>query len=183
MTTKLNCENIDYIYSQYSSKMQSMDTGLSGLSGVELFHHLKRVNVNSGPYPDVSLFEAINLIMTDLVLFKGIKWLLTNKTFPFDEYTVQLGSKHNKQYDIVAECCGVELIGESFNVSPSFFQSKKHAMLKKIRNSTFQPKYKLIISNSDAKKSLSYKPRLMESEFFLFIDVATGKGEMISSKL
>jgi len=47
---------------------------LSGLRGLRLFQYLKRNQVGLGPYPHVTLFEAANRIMTDMVILKGIKW-------------------------------------------------------------------------------------------------------------
>jgi hypothetical protein len=52
-------------------------------------------------------------------------------------------------YDISAENGQQRLVGEVFNVSPTFFQAKKTAMLKKLRSNT-KAVFRLVIFNADA---------------------------------
>ena len=86
---------------------------------------LKREKLDHGPYRDVTLFEAANRIMSDLVILKGIRWLLDEKVFPFDAYTVEFGNENRNGFDIRAEQGGKTLVGEAFNVAPSFYPVKR----------------------------------------------------------
>lgn len=89
MERTLNRQNIDSVIQEYMYSIEGIGTVISGLTGVKLFHCLKRQQIGAGPYPHVTLFEAANRIMTDLVILKGVKWLLNSHTFPFDEYVVE----------------------------------------------------------------------------------------------
>jgi hypothetical protein len=179
MERTLNLQNIDSELRNYMSSIGTVGHMVHGLKGVELFRYLKREKVKSGPYPHVTLFEAANRIMTDLVILKGIKWLLDTRPFPFDEYVVEYGNENNNVHDISANKKGFCLYGEAFNVAPSFFQVKKSSALKKLRSSHIQSDYKLIIANSDAINN-SYSPKVQEGEFYVFVDVESGESKLIS---
>lgn len=71
-----------------------------------------------GPYPGVTLFEAANRIMTDLVTLHGVAWLLKNKVFPFDSYAVGFGNENDLGFNIRAGGVdGETLVGEVSNVA------------------------------------------------------------------
>jgi len=74
MDRSLNRQNIDFAIHKYTSSIAEIGDMLSGLRGLRLFQYLKRNQVGLGPYPHVTLFEAANRIMTDMVILKGIKW-------------------------------------------------------------------------------------------------------------
>lgn len=44
----------------------------------------------------------------------------------------------------------LQLVGEAFNVAPSFFQGKKRSALKKLREQRDKATYRIIMLNSDA---------------------------------
>lgn len=178
---KLNKQNIDRVIQEYLSSIEDIGKSLSGLRGVDLFHCLKRGEIGSGPYPTVTLFEAANRIMTDLVILKGVKWLIDSPKFPFDEYTVEYGNEDKNDHDITASKAGKTFSGEAFNVAPSFFQSKKSSMLKKLNAQKAKADYKVIIVNSDAVKD-DYSPRIKEGLYFVFVDVASGKARLLTEK-
>jgi hypothetical protein len=129
----LTKDNIGDLLQKYANSVEEVGASIHGHTGRKLLESLKRGKVNAGPYPDVTLFEAANRIMTDLVIYTGVKWLLENETFPFTEYTVELGNEDKNGFDIKAASDSKVLIGEAFNVAPSFFQGKKAVMLKKLR--------------------------------------------------
>lgn len=177
MERSLNRKNIDTAIREYMSSIADIGDILSNLKGVPLFQCLKRDQVGKGPYPHVTLFEAANRIMTDLVILKGVKWLLCNRPFPFDEYLVEYGNEDNNDHDIIANQKGKKLAGEAFNVAPSFFQGKKSSMLKKLRTSGSIADFKLIIANTDAVKE-NYSPRGEKNEYFLFVDIQNGNAQL-----
>jgi hypothetical protein len=174
----LNRQNIDSEIREYDQSIQDIGGTLSGLRGYSLFNCLKRTPVGSGPYSHVTMFEAANRIMTDLVILRGVKWLLDESAFPFDEYIVEYGNEDNNDHDITASKGDQHLSGEAFNVAPSFFQIKKSSMLRKLRGQENMPAFNIIVANSDAIED-NYSPRVREGEYYIFVDVETGNGNSI----
>lgn len=174
----MNKENIESVIHKYSSSIAEIGDEISGLKGVGLFKYLKRAKVEIGPYPHVTLFEAANRIMTDLVILKGVKWLLDKGSFPFDEYLVEYGNEDSNDHDITAAQSGKRLIGEAFNVAPSFFQGKKTSMLKKLRKAGESADFKIIVANADAI-NINYFPKAGHKEYFLFVDIESCEARLL----
>lgn len=155
----LNKSNIEHEINKYYSKIHDIGKTIANKTGLELLMSLKREKLNHGRYPDVTLFEAANRIMSDLVIYHGVRMLLKSD-YPFDEYTVELGNENNNTFDIEAECHGKRLAGEAFNVASSFFQVKKNACLKKLRDKASDYDYRIIVFNSDAiSQAYSFKAK------------------------
>lgn len=93
-----------------------------------------------------------------------MKWLLDNDVFPFTTYMVEYGNEDENGFDIRASGNGESLVGEAFNVAPSFFQTKKASVLKKLRKTSTN--YKLIMFNHDAVEP-DYRPKPANNEFFV----------------
>src|SRR5262245_4361489 len=83
--------NVDQIITKYVASVERLGESIANLKGLSLLTALKREAVGMGPYPNVTLFEAANRIMTDLVILYGLRWLLNHRSFPFDSYTVEYG--------------------------------------------------------------------------------------------
>jgi len=166
----LNQSNIDKVLYDYFSSIENIGATQPELMGIEFFLNLKRGKVGTGPYPEVSMFEAANRIMTDIVILRGIKWLIKSSRTPFTEFRVEYGNEDKHSHDITAENCGIRMAAEAFNVAPSFFQTKKRLSTKKLANSEFNPDYKLVIANSDSV-SETYSPKLDDGFQYLFVDV------------
>ena len=152
---KLNNNNIDETICSYLSKVDELEFPELHADKLRFIDIVKRKPLNGGPYPGVSLFEASNRIFSDVTALFGIHRLLTDpiigrSQLPFMEYDVALGVEGGN--DISAVNNQKSLIGEVFNVSPTFFQAKKSAMLKKLRLNT-EADFKLIIFNADAVRS------------------------------
>ncbi len=155
----LTKENIDKILEDYATTVEEIGHSVQGQKGHALLASIKRDKIDVGPYPHVTLFEAANRIMTDLVILHGVKWLLENEIFPFDSYTVEFGNENKNDFDLYASNSeGKKLIGEAFNVAQSFFQGKKSAMLKKLRKDDALADYKVVMVNHDAV-SPNYSPK------------------------
>lgn len=180
MERLLNIKNIEEAISNYESSIEGIGESIADLRGVSLFQCLKRDKVGLGPYPHVTMFEAANRIMTDLVILKGVHWMLRSDAFPFDEYLVEYGNEDSNDHDISAQQSGKRLIGEAFNVAPSFFQGKKTAMRKKLRANNGNPDFRVILANSDAIKE-SYAPKVLEKEYFIFVNIKSGHGKLLTN--
>jgi len=171
ITNKLNIDNIDEIIKTYKDSLDEMDVNISSSNAIDLFKKLKRTKINKGPYIGISLFESANRIMTDLVILYGIKDLLIGKYkhINFPEYLVEYGNENKNNYDIVANFNGKKLVGEAFNVSPSFFQSKKYISLKKLRKNK-ESNIILLMYNKDAVDE-NYVPKLKSNEYHVKVEI------------
>lgn len=78
----LNAENIHAIKSEFEQSLDCLGASIQGKHGVQLLTSIKRDKVGAGPYPQVTLFEAANRIMSDLVILNGIAGLLREKNIP-----------------------------------------------------------------------------------------------------
>jgi len=170
--------NVGEQIEQYTRCIEEIGNPVADKSGVRLLWSIKRDRVNLGPYPDVSLFEAANRIMTDSVIFYGVRWLLVEEVFPFETYRVEFGNEDESRFDICAEQDGKSLVGEAFNVAPSFFQGKKTQMLKKLREQGANADFKIIMVNHDAASD-TYKPKPKPSEYFVFVQTGSSTATIV----
>jgi hypothetical protein len=119
--------------------------------------------------------------MTGLVILYGARWLLKHAVFPFDAYTVEHGNDDRKGFDIRDTSDRCTLVGEAFNVAPSFFQGKKSSMLKKLRAPTAIADFKVIMFNQDAVPP-QYVPKLEDKEFFVVVRVGTDEARVVPNR-
>jgi hypothetical protein len=154
----LTAENVETIQREFRGSLASIGESIQGKTGVPLLAALKREKLVGGPYPGVSLFEAANRIMSDLVILNGVSGLLRERVFPFTSYTVEFGNENKNGFDIRAASGEETLVGEAFNVAPSFFQIKKASALKKLRRAGSQATYRIVMFNDDAA-SQDYSPK------------------------
>ena len=183
MTAKIrdfNTSNIDSFLQTYEESFAKIGSSIQGLYGRKLFIALKRKHLNEGPYPGVTLFEAANRIMSDLVILHGVRSLLTTRRFPFDEYRVELGHENNNAFDIMANNGTEKLVGEAFNVSDKFFSSKKNSALKKIREKSVSADFKILMFNQEAVSN-AYRPKLRENEFFVLVDTDRSASRIVTN--
>lgn len=169
----LNSENIDVITTDFHASLASIGESIQGKTGVALFTALKREKLVGGPYPGVSLFEAANRIMSDLVILGGVSGLLKERLFPFTSYTVEFGNENKNGFDIRATSGNETLVGEAFNVAPSFFQIKKGSALKKLRRDGSDATYRILMFNDDAA-SQSYSPKPENGLHHVLVGVESG---------
>jgi hypothetical protein len=175
-------DTIEQQIEEYLALIQDIGVSNVKLRGLRLFSALKRQQIGSGPYPGVSLFEAANRVMTDLVLLYGVRWLLREDVFGFSQYAVEFGHESKNKFDIMAEEDGESLVGEAFNVSRSFFPGKKSSMLKKLRTEGKKATYSIIMCNADAVED-QYAPAKGRGEYHVFVAVGAGSARMIPEKV
>ncbi|MGO9336127.1 MAG: hypothetical protein ACLPLR_01635 [Terriglobales bacterium] len=168
--------NAAHLIETYLASVERIENSLGDHKVLDLLKVLKRNHIGAGPYPCVTWFEASNRILSDLVILYGVKWLLDNEVFPFEQYVVEYGNEDENGFDIRAEGEGKALVGEAFNVAPSFFQGKKNSMRKKLAES--RADFKILMFNHDAVK-LSYAPRPTKNEYFVFVQVGIGDSRMV----
>lgn len=169
---KLNRQNIEKAISDYCKLLENIPLKIESENILEMLTDLKRKKIGFGPYPNVTLFESANRIMSDLTLLQGIKVILDGAIpeINFDEYEVEFGHDNYNDNDISATDGNIKLIGEGFNVAQSFFQSKKASSLRKMRSQIKENDKILLIYNFDAV-SESYQPKPKENEYHLKINI------------
>lgn len=171
---KLNSTNIDEMISSYLAKVDELEFPELHADKLRFIEIVKRRPLSGGPYPGVSLFEASNRIFSDITALFGIHRLLADPVInrirlPFMEYDVALGVEGGD--DISARNGQQSLVGEVFNVAPTFFQAKKAAMLKKLRLNT-EADFRLVIFNADAvSKPNDYFEKSELSMLYLTVNI------------
>ena len=157
----LNKESIDDAINDYRQLLKEIPLEIQSNDILAFLMELKRGKLEKGPYIGISIFEAANRIMTDLTILYGVKDLLNNKILPIEflEFEVEYGNENKNEHDIISYSKNQELIGEAFNVSKSFFYSKKSTALRKLKGSSRNNAIKLLLFNDDAvnKKGLLFK--------------------------
>lgn len=175
MAELISVDSVEARLREYVEQLSTIPPTIDAGSLYDLMRKVKRDPIGAGPYPRVSLFEAFNRIMTDLVILHGVKQLLETKEvdgspLPFDAYTVNLGNSADQAFDIYADNGEARLAGEAFNVAQAYFQPKKGATLKKLREQAADYDFILLMYNSDATRE-GYIPRALENEYHLTVDV------------
>jgi hypothetical protein len=168
--------NAALLIQNYLASVDEIKNSLGDHKVLDLLKVLKRDFIGAGPYPHVTMFEAANRILTDLVILYGVKWLLDYDIFPFEQYEVQYGNENKNRFDIRAAGDGRTLVGEAFNVAPSFFQGKKRMTLKKVTED--RADFKIIMFNHDAVKT-GYLPKPTMNEYFVFVQVGTSDSQIV----
>ena len=178
-TRTLKRDNINGLIRDYLIKIETLNFNGKYKSGIQLLHSIKRDILNCGPYPDVTLFEGANRILSDLVILYGIKYIIENNVYDYKSYSVELGVESKNKFDITASEGSKTLAGEAFNVSMSFFQGKKTSSLKKLRGKASSYNDKLLIFNEDAV-STDYTPRIDAGYKYVVVDIFSKTARLIS---
>lgn len=178
LPTKLNKNNIENTIDQYLGMISGISREIKSDNVIEYFTSIKREKLVTGPYPGVTLFEAANRIMTDLVILKGVKDLLNgvHPKLQFDHYNVEYGHYDTNGFDITVKEEGVyKLKGEAFNVAPSFFSGKKNKMIQKLRKGSSENEHLVLIYNKEAVERVKgkYNPKPLHNEHHIQVDIAT----------
>ena len=150
---KLNKHNIQNAIADYKVLLADIPLIIQESNLLNLLHRLKRGEIGTGPWKNVSIFEAANRIMTDLVILLGVKRIIDGE-FPnlnmFTEFEVEFGNENKNEHDIISYAGDKVLIGEAFNVAPSFFNVKKSKTVKKLIGSNLTPDYIVVLCNADS---------------------------------
>jgi hypothetical protein len=174
----LTSANIRPTIEEYLDGIEAIGGSLAGRTGIALLRALKREAAGVKPYPGVSIFEAANRIMSDLVILHGINWLMSTRAMPFTAYEVELGNENRNGFDIRASRGAESLVGEAFNVAPSFFYTKKSSATRKLRELGSTATYRMLMFNSDARPA-GYLPRVDPGLLLVLVDIDTGTARLL----
>lgn len=155
----LHNKNIDEAIQVYKTLLKEIPLKIEAKDLLSLMKSLKRDKIGKGPYPDVSIFESANRIMTDLVILFGAKTVLDGKIeelIGVSELLVEYGNENKNAHDIIGkkDNGNVLFVGEAFNVATSYFAPKKSSTTKKFKESKTPAEFQIIFCNDDSHKSL-----------------------------
>ncbi|PVX85878.1 hypothetical protein [Paraburkholderia unamae] len=171
----LTASNISQITQEFLDTLAELGDSIHGLRGIPLLTALKREKLVRGPYPGVSLFEAANRIMSDLVILRGVAGLIEAGTFGIERYLVEFGNEDRNGFDLNGvDHDGRTLVDEAFNVAPSFFGPKKQKAVSKLRSNGSAATYRLLLVNDDAVAP-GYTPRLEVGLHYVFVNIESGR--------
>lgn len=111
----------------------------------ELIENVKRAREKIGPYQNISVFESLNRIGSDLVLLDGAEKLFNgaiNDIVP-DTIHLKMGTTHGFDF-VVKTIDGKTIYGEAFNAAESFCKFKMRQAI-----------HKLIDNNPDKERANS----------------------------
>jgi hypothetical protein len=98
----------------------------------KLIENVKRKPETIGPYEDLTAFEALNRIGSDLVLLVGAELLFRGeKGFKADTVKLEMGNQNG--FDLIIQADGIEILGEAFNVAESFCKIKYDYTIEKFK--------------------------------------------------
>ena len=95
---------------------------------------------------------------------------------PFDAYTVEFGNENRNGFDIRAEQGGKTLVGEAFNVAPSFYPVKRRHAAGKLEKEGGDADWRIILVNKDARTKAIKLKKPYDIQYFA-VDMVSGIGE------
>lgn len=98
----------------------------------ELIDKIKRTPEKVGPYQNISVFEALNRIGSDLVLLAGATELFKVETeIRAEKIELKMGNTHGFDFEVQLPN-GKVIYGEAFNAAESFCKSKMRDAIHKL---------------------------------------------------
>jgi len=142
---------------EYLNYIENSQHSLISSSNIyNLINLVKREHYTIGPYKNISLFEALNRIGSDLVLLNGAERLFNGeiKGILPDKIKLQMGSNRGFDFEVYAQ--DKIIYGEAFNAAESFCKEKMrqaiHKLADKCKKDNLQTA--LIMVNDDVKTVL-----------------------------
>ncbi|CAL67546.1 hypothetical protein [Christiangramia forsetii] len=127
-------------------------------STIELIKLTKRDLGPIGPYIDLTIFESLNRIGSDLVLLTGAEKLFNDKIPGISPSTITLKMGNKAGEDIIIKTTdGKTIFGEAFNAAPSFCKTKMRDSIHKLlkNQEVIKEKKAVIFCNEDIKEILT----------------------------
>ncbi len=132
----------------------------------ELIQNIKRSPRNIGPYRNISVFEALNRIGTDLVLLAGVEKLFNNEISTITPKNIKLNMGTTHGFDFIVDTKDNQKInGEAFNAAESFCKYKLRQAIHKFAGHKNQNNFKsaIVFINEEVRSFLlEYKNKKEE---------------------
>jgi len=96
----------------------------------QLIQNIKRSPEKIGPYQNMSVFEALNRIGSDLVLLSGAEKLFTSE-IPPENILLRMGNTQGFDFEVLYKG-NKKVYGEAFNAAKSFCKHKMRQAIDKL---------------------------------------------------
>lgn len=130
----LSQEKFEKAKSAYLKSLEDNSYSIKNASNIyELINNIKRTPEKVGPYQNISVFEALNRIGSDLVLISGAEKLFKGDLKGIKPQSIQLkmGTTHGFDFEVTLED-GKVVYGEAFNAAESFCKHKMRQAIHKL---------------------------------------------------
>lgn len=142
---------------------------------IEQIQLVKRQPKEIGPYKNLSVFEALNRIASDLVLLEGARLMFNGKIPEIIPNTIKLNMGNKSGFDFIVNTTRNKTVyGEAFNVAHSFAKVKMRQTIDKIvkYTSLHKTNQAIIFCNKEVKQTLlKYKnekeEKLLQQQFVI----------------
>jgi hypothetical protein len=127
---------------------------------VDIIESIKRNPSKIGPYKNLTPFEVLNRIGSDLVLLAGAEKLFNNEisSIELDTIKLNMGNKGGPDIEIITQE-GETVYGEAFNAAASFCKQKMRSCINIILNRLKEPNVSVaqavIFYNNDIESNVS----------------------------
>jgi ABC-type enterochelin transport system substrate-binding protein len=128
---------------------------------------VKRTPQNIGPYKELTVFETLNRIGSDLVLLSGVQQLFTGIIKDIKPKTIKLNMGNKSGFDFIVTTINNEVInGEAFNAAASFAKVKMRQTIDKLTKdiAIHKSNKSIIFCNSDIKAIINGYKNQKEKE-------------------
>lgn len=128
----LSIEKFDEAKKAYLNSLEINKYAIKDANDIyELIDKIKRTPEKVGPYQNISVFEALNRIGSDLVLLAGATELFKKTSkIAVDKIELKMGNTHGFDFEV---SIGEKVIyGEAFNAAESFCKSKMRDAIHKL---------------------------------------------------
>lgn len=164
----LTTDNLADTIRSYLADLATMEVPEFPKEPIALFRMLKRRAVKGGRYPEASVFEVANRVMSDLVVLGAAERLLT-KGIPgwnaLRPAAVEVAFGVAAGWDLAGHVeDGRTFIGECFNVAPTFFADKKRRSVKGMMAEE-TAKHRILAFNADAREDSGEFERKSSAEW------------------
>jgi len=123
----------------------------------DLIDNIKRTPEKVGPYKNISVFEALNRIGSDLVLLSGATILFKNEVEGIEPQKIHLkmGTTHGFDFEVILKD-NKKIFGEAFNAAESFCKFKMRQAIHKLidKNPDVNAKEGIVFINAEVKETI-----------------------------
>lgn len=130
---------------------------------IELIKTIKRTPDQIGPYQDLTPFEVLNRIGSDLVLLAGAEKIFNNEVPSIKPTKILLNMGNKAGYDIEIDAEQGKIYGEAFNAATSFCKVKMRQSIDKLlegsrKEEVYSQGQAVVFYNADIEKTIkAYK--------------------------
>lgn len=167
----LSKKEFEIAKTSYLKSLEENNYSIQKTSNIyDLINSIKRTPEKVGPYQNISVFEALNRIGSDLVLLSGAEMLFRGDLEGINPKSIHLkmGTTHGFDFEVVLEDDKV-IYGEAFNAAKSFCKQKMRQAIHKLIDKNPDAKDCIIFVNEEVKELIEKYVNKKENESIIKI--------------